>query len=157
MPLVIDGHNLIGSDPTIGLSDPQDEVRILHKIAEYCRTTRHRVVVYFDRAAAAADNDYSAGLLSVRFVRTPRSADEAILDHLRQLGGEAKNWTLVSSDRALRASARELGARLLPSGEFASDLNQPSLDREPTEKPESVSDDELEEWMRLFRGDDQRP
>jgi hypothetical protein len=65
----------------------------------------------------------------------------------------ARNWTVVSSDRQVQASARALQAAVLSSAEFAGLLAaaleqgaQPS-----TGKPgPALSHKEVEEWLRLF-------
>lgn len=156
MPLIIDGHNLIGADPTISLDDPQDELQLVRKLQGHSRTSRRSLVVYFDQGELSACTSLSAGLVSVRFVRPPRTADDAILAHLRRLGGEARNWTIVTSDRQLQAAARELGARVLQSEDFALEMNSSGPSPGESEKPEMLSSDEIAEWEELFRrgGDD---
>lgn len=151
MPLLVDGHNLIGHDPDISLADPQDELLLIRKLESYSRSQRRSLVVYFDRGGRESGLSPAAGLVTVRFVRPPRTADDAILAHLRRLGGEARNWTVVTSDRQLQAAAKELGAGVVRSDEFLSALRTAEPAPADAEKPEVISEEEIKEWQELFR------
>jgi hypothetical protein len=110
------------------------------------------------RANAVTPTDGRSGRIgagwrrvTVRFVRPPRTADEAIAAHLKTLGGDARNWTVVSSDREVLRSARRAGARPIGSGAFA---RQISHGRRPqaSEKPETpAGGEEVTYWERRFR------
>ena len=49
MPLLIDGHNLIGRLPDLRLDDPQDEAKLVARLRVYHARTGKRVTVVFDR------------------------------------------------------------------------------------------------------------
>lgn len=152
MPYIIDGHNLIGAMKRIHLDDPDDEMLLVDELRRFCARTRRRVTVYFDRGAPATQSPRDAGGLSIRFVRPPRSADQAIIQHLGRLKGAARNWTVVSSDQEVQASARRAGARVLSSPEFVRSMSKPDRRTGQGEKPDSdVSDDDLKQWQELFR------
>lgn len=151
MPFIIDGHNLIGAMKKIQLDDPDDEARLVAELRRFCAHTRRQVTVYFDRGAPGLRSPKDAGGLSIRFVRSPRSADQAISQHLNRLKGSARNWTVVSSDQEVQASARRVGARLLSSTEFARMLAAPDPGSDEDEKPGAeMSEDDVSEWQRLF-------
>lgn len=151
MPFLIDGHNLIGKIPGIELDQLDDEHQLLGLLHEFARRDRRRVIVYFDRGGVAGEDPRPQAGVEARFVRRPRTADEAISQHLVRLGGEAKNWTVVSSDRKVQEAARRAGARRLTSEAFAEMLrSQSGGDPEP-EKPPPPSGDEVERWLRMFR------
>lgn len=151
MPYIIDGHNLIGAMKGIRLDDPDDEALLVGELRRFCARTRRRVTLYFDRGAPARQTPDDAGGLAIRFVRPPRSADQAISQHLSRLKGAARNWTVVSSDLEVQASARHAGARVLSSHEFARLISKsvsPPTDRE---KPGAdLTEEEIREWQRLF-------
>lgn len=151
MPLLVDGHNLIGNDPDISLADPEDELLLIRKLESYSRAHRRSVIVFFDRGQLPSGSSPAAGLVTIRFVRPPRTADDAIIAHLRSLGGEAKNWTVVTSDRQLQTAVRELGASVLRSDEFLSAMTASAPTPAGEEKPEVLSEEELHEWQELFR------
>jgi predicted RNA-binding protein with PIN domain len=150
MPYIIDGHNLIPSIPGLRLSDPDDEARLVALLRAFCARSRTRVTVYFDRGMPGAEPTPGGGGVTVRFVRPPHTADDAIAAHLSRLGGEARNWTVISSDGAVRRLARQAGARALGSSAFAERLS-PGGPR-GHEKPEAASGkEEIAYWERRFR------
>lgn len=150
MPFLIDGHNLIGKLPGIDLDQPDDERQLLALLHAFGRRERRRIVVYFDRGALATEDPRPQAGVEARFIRRPRTADEAILLHLDRLGGEAKNWTVVSSDRKVREAARRAGARTLTSEAFAAMLRFHSPEESEPEKPPPPSGDEVERWLKMF-------
>lgn len=151
MPYIIDGHNLIACMPDIDLDDPDDEIHLIVKLRTYCARTGKGIVVFFDRRAPGVRSPSPAGGLTVRFVTPPTSADEAIQDHLRRLGREAPNWTVVSSDRAVQTAAQQAGARYLKGHTFARQLLVEKTPTQESEKPDSsLSEEEIAQWEKLF-------
>lgn len=152
MPYLIDGHNLIGALPDVSLSDPDDEAALNEILMRYFYRIRKNGIVYFDQRSAGSERLVSGPNLSVVFVRKPRTADQAIQAHLRRLGKEARNWTVVSSDRAVQSQARKAGARVVSSQDFSRLLNVSSSDEMGGEKPsDSLSEAELQGWIDLFK------
>ena len=151
MPFLIDGHNLI---PKLGLSlrNVDDEMQLVSRLQEFCRAERKAVEVYFDGAPAGQSGTRRLGLVTAHFVRLGSSADAAIRARLKTLGRAARNWTVVTSDRAVQSEARAAGATIISSDAFAGQVN--ASKRAPTHSsgPEAgMSDAEVEEWLRLFR------
>ena len=154
MPYLIDGHNLIAALDQIQLSDPDDESRLVELLATRVPKVPRRIDVYFDQGMPGRSALPRIGGVQAYFITPPRSADDAIMAHIRKLGREAPNWTVVSSDAEIRRAAKQMGARSITSEEFAKRLsNRPVPDSSiELEKPDSVtSDDELAYWERLFR------
>ena len=151
MPYLIDGHNLI---PKLGLrlTDFDDELALLEQLNEFCRISRRgQVEVYFDNAPQGYPETRRSGLVTAHFVRKPLIADEAIRLRLIKLGRAAKNWTVVSSDHRVQNEARTAGARVVSSDEFARTVIETlRAGPPPSEKDKSMSERELEEWLRLF-------
>jgi hypothetical protein len=87
------------------------------------------------------------------FVPQGQTADAALRRRLRQLGRNARNWTVVSSDQAVLASAREAQAKTLTAEAFAQALvtsagqggRSPAEDADPELSPAEVQD-----WLALF-------
>ncbi len=154
MPYIIDGHNLIPNIPGIQLDDLEDEKQLIEILQEFCRLNRKDVTVYFDRAATGHANAKSFGRLTARFVRADITADEAIMRHLKRLGNEARNWTVVSSDHEVQNAAKRSQARILSSQEFADQLKST-----PSEKTSGdtakLSDAEVEDWLTLFNEEEE--
>jgi hypothetical protein len=100
-------------DPARGglsLAQIDDEQALIARLEIFFQSERKQAVVYFDRAQSGSA-DYRSAFLHAHFVRPPAIADTAILQHLRKLGGEARNWTVVSSDGNVRNGAKKAGAR----------------------------------------------
>ena len=151
MPYLIDGHTLI---PKLGLSlsSMDDEMELVARLQEWCRTERKQVEVYFDRAPVGQAGTRKMGSVTAHFVRQGSTADAAIRSRLQSLGRAARNWTVITSDRAVQAEARAAGASIISSDAFAGQVQ--AAGRAPAKSSGTeagMSDDEVEEWMRLFR------
>jgi len=156
VPYIIDGHNLIAALPDIDLSDLDDEMKLTKLLQGFCSRTKRRATIYFDRGVPGGEPSIKSGMVTVRFVRLPRTADDAIRAHLLKLGKEAPNWTIISSDREVRSGASRAGASVLHSDEFAQMISTGTKTSGESEKPlDALSDIDLEEWERLFKDRDQ--
>ncbi len=150
MPYLIDGHNLI---PKLGLdlSSLDDEMALIERLNEFSRIShRGRLEIYFDNAQPGNSEKKTAGQVCAYFVRRPKIADEAIRQRLQQLKNDAKNWSVVSSDRRVQAEARGVGARVISSEEFAQTVRETLRAGPPPTEKKSMSASELEEWLSLF-------
>jgi len=152
MPYLIDGHNLI---PKLGLrlDSFDDEIELVERLNEFCRLSRKgQMEVYFDNAQPGYAETQRMGLLTAHFVRKPLIADEAIRLRLKKLGNAAKNWIVVSSDWAVQNNARTARAKFISSEKFASDVIETLRSDPPASEPKiSMSERELEEWIKFFR------
>lgn len=151
MPYIIDGHNLIAALPDVSLADIDDEQQLLEKLDRFCASTRRKVLVFFDQGQIEAGLLQSGHFLRAVFVRPPRTADDAIRAELKKLGRNAVNWTVVSSDREVKHAAQEAGASTVDSQAFAEKLILLNDEVEPDKSEVTLSDDELEDWLRLFQ------
>ncbi|MBI5353904.1 MAG: NYN domain-containing protein [Chloroflexi bacterium] len=151
MPYLIDGHNLI---PKAGLrlDSPDDEMELVAILQEFARLKRQQVEVYFDGAPAGQAGTRKLGTVRAHFVRLGQSADSAIRARLVKMGKDAKNWTVVSSDREVQSAARVAHAEFITSEEFVKMLREAI-----TSAPRSNSDNkklsakEVDEWLKIFR------
>ncbi len=150
MPYLIDGHNLI---PKLGLrlDSPDDEMQLVGILQEFARLSRREVEVYFDGAPAGQARSKRLGTVTAHFVRKGNTADAAIKQHIRRLGRAARNWTIVTSDRDIRATAREAHTSVISSDEFAGQLKRL---RDAAQRPageREMTPDEIAEWLKLFK------
>ena len=137
-----------------------DEIELIQRLQRFRRGLGKQVEVYFDNAPAGQARTQSFGHVKAHFVRAGRTADDAIIARLRALGGAAKNWTVVSSDRQVQAGARAAQAKVISSEEFSALLlTNDSEDSLGAEVAADVSLDaaEIDEWLALFEqgGEDQ--
>jgi len=149
MPILIDGHNLI---PQLGLSlrSIDDEMQLVERLQVFCRSSRQPVEVYFDGAPAGQARTRKHGLVTAHFVRKGATADSAISARLQALGRAARNWKVVSSDRRVQNEARALGAGVITSADFARQVASARMP-EPDPGQKGLPEDEVEEWLNLFR------
>jgi hypothetical protein len=152
MPFIVDGHNLIPKIPGLHLSEMDDEMRLVEMLQEYCRLTRKQVEVFFDNAPPGQPRARNFGNVIARFVRSGQTADKAIQDKLRRLGGEARNWTVVSSDHQVQAAAKAARATSVSSELFSRQmrdlLENPLTNSESSDK--GLSNEEVDDWMKIF-------
>ena len=150
MPYLIDGHNLIGAFPGMALSDPEDERKLFEVLEDFGRTSRHKLVVFFDRGRAGMGPlSVSGRMVTAHFVPPPRRADDAILDLISRRR-DARHFTVVSSDSEIRTKARRAGAKVVSSQQFARQVQHASINRHKENAPEEPEN--IEEWLRLFDG-----
>jgi predicted RNA-binding protein with PIN domain len=153
MAYLIDGHNLIPKIPGLTLRLEDDEARLVELLQHYCRVRNQSVDVYFDQAAAGQSGTRRFGKVTAHFVNARSSADAAIGLRLKKLGGSARNWKVVSSDRQVQAEARNAGAGVVKSEAFANDLIEAQRETPPDDpgKGAALSPGEVDEWLEMFR------
>ena len=152
MPLLIDGHNLIGQIPGLSLADPDDEGDLVMLLRRYTTARRGRkIVVVFDHGVYGHAQTLDGYGVSCHFARSPQDADAQLIKRIRALK-RPRDWTLVTSDRQVARAAEEYGVRVISSHVFARQLLAPAS---PTVAPAeqrdiSQSEAQIDEWMRLF-------
>lgn len=151
--IFIDGHNLIPHIHGLSLTQIDDEAELIQQLQVYCRVKRRAVEVYFDRAAPGHRGERKFGMVTAHFVQEGLPADDAIIARLRKLGKAARNVSVVTSDRRIRAAVAEAHATSITSDDFARELNDalysaPPVPGNPTP---TMSDQQLNEWLDLFK------
>jgi predicted RNA-binding protein with PIN domain len=148
MPYLIDGHNLIGQTPGLSLADPDDEAKLAQMVKRFCGRRRKRAVLVFDKGLPGGKSSLSGAGVEVVFASEASSADALIRSRLQRLR-DVRNWTVVTSDNSLAETARQRGARVTPSAEFAAAMLAAGQSEEK-EKP-SLAPGEVEQWEAEFR------
>jgi hypothetical protein len=150
MPILIDGHNLIGRMPGLSLQDPDDEDRLVAELRAWRGRTGKKITVVFDPGTTyALPETRRQGGIEVVFAAHGSSADEVILRRVRRSQDPA-GLTVVTSDRSLARQVTQYGARVRPAEDLAADLSSPAA---APEKDTSLSAQELEAWLALFDGE----
>lgn len=126
MNLIVDGYNVIPAIPELGRllrRDLEEGREAFLKLIEIYRRTAgpSSITVVFDGKGntGGAVSTHSGGT-QVLFSRN-ETADDLII---RLLSGEKRGAVLVTSDRALGATAAPLAGAVIRSGEFAGKLLQ---------------------------------
>ncbi len=156
MSVIIDGHNLIPKLNGLSLHDLDDEERLIELLQEYCRLSRKKVEVFFDNAPPTQARSQKFGLVTARFIRQGKTADEAIRERLRQLKRTAQNWTVISSDHEVLAAARWAKAHTLTTDQFAGLLKQvlnAGLEKPAGQQEPALDAQEIKNWLKIFGGE----
>jgi uncharacterized protein len=149
---LIDGHNLIPKIKGMSLSAIDDELELIERLQAFCRSEKRSVEVFFDKAPPGRGGTRRYGRVTAHFIREGLTADNAISARLKRLKKGAANWTVVSSDRQVQAEARSAKANIMPSEEFAIQMEIAAVktgDIEPG-KDRPLSQAEIDEWLRIF-------
>lgn len=153
MPYLIDGHNLIPKIPSLDLQEIDDEIELIQLLQVFCQKTRKKIEVFFDKAPAGQSRSRNYGMVTAHFVHQSKTADQAIEQRLKRLGGNASNYTIVSSDRHVQAAGRALKTKVISSEEFSKQLfktlNQ-KADKPSLSDDHPMGDDEIAHWMEMF-------
>lgn len=153
MPYLIDGHNLIPKISFLDLRDLDDEIKLIELLQVFCQQYKKTVEVFFDQASPGQPRVRNYGQVKARFIHSHQQADAAIEHRIQQIGKEATNWSIVSSDRRIQAAAREARAKIISSDEFAYQLE--GMLKKTSGKPEinehnSLNENDLDEWLQMF-------
>jgi uncharacterized protein len=156
MPLLIDGHNLIGQSRDLKLSDPDDETKLLHRLVRYAAKTDRKIHVIFDPnphddTPSLWDSTVDHGKVTAQWAPRGKKADDVI----RALVGEAQDrrgLIVVTSDGAVASFVRACGVRVQSSVEFSKDVfhtlgEKPAADAKPAGSTRS----EIDEWLSVFK------
>jgi hypothetical protein len=153
MPILIDGHNLIGRLPDLCLDDPDDEVKLVARLRTYGAHTRKHITVVFDRGMPGGySQDLSSGGVKVVFASFGRTADGILRERIRRVH-DPHGLTVVTSDHEIIAAAQARGARVMRSEEFVSRLSGSRSEddaKDDAKEEVPISEEEIEEWLRLF-------
>ena len=157
MRLLIDGHNLIGSNvfSDIRLRDEDDEAKLVMRLKVWqSRLYKDRggsMTVIFDRGIPGGlDVKMGGSGVEVVFAANPAQADDLIRRRLQKAN---KSLVLVTNDEALLRDAATYGVTTWRGAEFIERmmLKIPDLPEAGTEVNVQVSKTEVDEWLALFR------
>jgi predicted RNA-binding protein with PIN domain len=155
VPILIDGHNLIGRLPGISLQDPDDEEKLARLLSSYRSRTGKAVTVVFDPGGAfALPRRRRLGGVTVEFAPHGSNADRVIQRRVQKARNPGE-WLVVTSDRDLAEAVGRLGARVQSAEAFAANMTAPA-DAPPDWRETPPSPDEVDSWLALFEGRDQR-
>ncbi len=154
MPILVDGHNLIGQMSDISLEDPDDEAQLVQRLRAYRARTGKSITVIFDNGEFySPPSTLSSAGVRVRFAPLGSSADVLLQKYIRR-AANPRGLKVVSSDRAVVQAARERGAQAISASDFAAELSQLGVVRDPPER--KLSPEEVAEWLKIFGREDKR-
>jgi uncharacterized protein len=155
MPILIDGHNLIGQMTDLSLSDPHDEDKLIHKLRAVAERTGKRMTVVFDPnphddTPRVGHGRSQTGNLTIMYTPHGNKADD-IIRHM--VGGvkDRQGLLVVTSDAAVAAFTRQCGVRVQSSRDFIRWMDaQMAGKHSPDSKPVGSSQ-EITNWADVFK------
>ena len=153
MPILVDGHNLIGRMPTISLRDPDDEEKLVRLLKSYRARTGKAISVVFDPGTqfSLAGSHREAGV-EIVFAPHGSSADATIVRRMEKSQNPG-GWLVVTSDREVASHVARSGARVKSSEDFAIELAD--MGRvEGDQGDVHLTPEEVETWLSLFEEKD---
>jgi predicted RNA-binding protein with PIN domain len=158
MSVLVDGNNLLHE-----ARQPEDMERLIDEavlcetLATWASRVNTLVQIVFDGPPAVPERSVEANSdhLEVRFSGHGRTADELIVE-LLCANSAARDVLVVSSDRGVQRAAKRRRAGTIRSREFwervRSALSRtPRRQEEPRAKREGLRAEAADEWLRLFR------
>jgi predicted RNA-binding protein with PIN domain len=156
MPLLIDGHNLIGQSRDLKLSDPNDESKLLHRLTRFAAKSKRQIHVVFDPgpndgAPDLWDAREEHGRVTAQWAPKGGTADAVI----KAIVGDARDrrgLIVITSDGAVASFVRACGVRVQSSSEFYREMQNALGEKfDPEAKPHQSSKSEIDEWLSVFK------
>jgi predicted RNA-binding protein with PIN domain len=153
VPILIDGHNLIGRMSALSLEDPDDEEKLIRILKSYRARTGKAITVVFDPGTPfSLAGSHREGGLEVVFAPHGSTADAVIVRRMER-SRNPHGWLVVTSDVELAGRVARRGARVQSSDEFASELAGLGY-TEPDQADVHLTPEEVEAWLSLFEEKD---
>jgi predicted RNA-binding protein with PIN domain len=155
MPLLIDGHNLIGQMPDLALSDPNDEDKLIAKLRVLAERTHKRMTLIFDpnphdNRPSIGHNRVQHGQITVIYALAGQKADD-VIRHIVADTRDKQGLLVVTSDAAVANFTRQCGIRVQSSISFIKWMNaQSSSHRSPDAKPVGSAHEAIN-WADVFK------
>jgi predicted RNA-binding protein with PIN domain len=135
--LIIDGNNLLHSDPALGRMRRQDFAQarqvLIDKLDDAASRLANHVVVVFDGTIGGKGTDFRSSLVEILFSSADTSAD-TVIERMVQEHARTQKVTVVTSDLAERHTVEGAGADALSCRLFLDELEdlRESRDRDIT-------------------------
>lgn len=150
MPILIDGHNLIGRLPGLSLADPDDEEKLVRLLQPFQARRKSSLVVVFDPGITFLPaQKRRRGRIQVIYAPSGSSADEVIARRVAASRNPSE-WLVVTNDQALASRVRRFGARVQSADDLVAAL-EASPGAEADWKDREPSPDEVDYWLGQFQ------
>jgi predicted RNA-binding protein with PIN domain len=155
VPILIDGHNLIGRMSTLSLEDPDDEEKLVRILKSYRARTGKAITVVFDPGTPfSLGESRREGGVEVVFAPHGSTAD-AVITHRIVKSRNPSGWLVVTSDLEVADQVARRGARVQRAEDLADELAAIGHGK-ADEADVHLAPDEVEAWLSLFEEDDSR-
>jgi len=155
MPYLIDGNNLIGHIPYLRLDDPQSKYRLVAQLRIFQRIKKRKVILVFDGPPdlELLGDKYRSKKFVIVFPRDEENADTVIETWIEKQTNP-KQFTVVSSDREIKAFARMNKAKVIDCDKFDKELKSVlkefRLEKSMRKTQKQLSPLETGHWLEIF-------
>lgn len=155
MPYLIDGNNLIGHIPYLRLDDPRSKYHLVEQLKAFQAMTKRKVILVFDGPPdiELLGGKYRSKKFLIIYPSDEENADDVIetwIDKQTNL----KHFTVVSSDREIKAYAHMNKAKILDCDKFykklKSVLKEFRIKKSMKKTPDQISPLEISHWLEIF-------
>ncbi len=155
MPYLIDGNNLIGHIPHLKLDDPKSKYRLVAQLMIFQRITKRKVLLVFDGPPdlELLGDRYQGKKFVIIYPSDEKNADEVIK---KQIGKQTdfRHFTVVSSDREIKAFAHMNKAKVIDCDHFYKELKallkKFRIEKSMEKTPRKLSPLEVNHWLEIF-------
>jgi len=161
MNYIIDGFNLGFKLPSAARRLKQGDTEkaipiILAFIQSRYAAAGHKTIVVFDGQQGLYPQRLGYAHIQIKFSKAPQKADDIIRNFVRNLK-EARHWTVVSSDLEIMNTARDMGAHIVKSEDFARSSSVKKAEPASAEyrqkyDPEKI---DMDYWLKQFGKDNE--
>ena len=158
MPVLVDGHNLIGQLSSVSLGDPDDEEALVRLLRAYRARSAKSVVVIFDPGQGSAlATRHRSGNIKVVFA-APGSTADTVIKHRINKNDNPQSILVITSDHMLAEAVQGIDARVQDAREFGAVLERnaaaPAQDEAADRREQPLSPQEVAAWLTVFEQDD---
>jgi len=153
--IIVDGYNFILRTKSLSVKDENAlqaaREALVARLEAYRSNKGIKVTVVFDGQDVKVFNQpINPGGIQIIYSKPPQKAD-ALIKNMIERERQARNVTLVTSDRALADYGRACGCKIRSVEEFSRRLTRPDQESEYRAKYDKpLSAREVDEWLRLF-------
>jgi predicted RNA-binding protein with PIN domain len=156
--IIVDGYNVIHADPELkraavaGMQRAREA--LLSRLRDYLASRDVQVTVVFDGAGGIVDAEpLIPGRLQVLYSARGQSADEVIVDTLRD-HANAREYIVVTSDMAdIGRAVMAEGASLMASADFLDRIRGGDAPTEAAREKPDPSEEDVDYWLGMFGED----
>ena len=152
---LIDGYNLGHKIPGIPRLLHQQNFlmaieHIVHFVQKCLNPNKHKVIIVFDGKKGVFSQNHFSTNVEIWFAKKPQTADDVIRQYVRK-AQKPSSITVISSDREIIFSAKDLGAQVITSEAFcrSTNGNQKLVNSDLDEKPD-VENIDVDYWLNEF-------
>jgi predicted RNA-binding protein with PIN domain len=155
MPYLIDGNNLIGHIPYLRLGDPKSKHHLVAQLMVFQRIKKRKVILVFDGPPdlKLLGDKYRSKKFLILYPSNEENAD-AVIETWIEKQTNFKQFTVVSSDREIKAFARMNKTKVIDCDNFYKELKSVLKKfkiKKSMKKPQNrLSPLEVSHWLEIF-------